>query len=77
MWDYVIEKHGHKEFEAVYNVISQFGSNRFSEEAQNKISEEANIALRALGMADQTKQADLIGLVSSFMIIEELKQQAK
>ena len=24
MWDYVIEKHGRKEFEAVYNIISKY-----------------------------------------------------
>jgi hypothetical protein len=73
MWEYVIEKHGKKEFEAVYAVISQYRDNRFSEEAQKHIAEEVQIELSLLGMSDTQKQQELIGLVSSFMIIEEFK----
>ena len=31
MWDYVIEKHGRKEFDAVYKVLLKYKNDRFSD----------------------------------------------
>ena len=73
MWDMVIEKHGRKEFEATYAIINRFGSDRFAEAAQMQIQAEVNIKLNLLGLEDTQKQQELIGLVSSFMILEEFK----
>ena len=75
MWDYVIEKHGRQEFEQVYQVIRKYKGDRFSDVAQKSIAEESDAVLRPLGMTDPARQAELIGLVSSFMIIEEFKHQ--
>lgn len=75
MWEYVIERHGKKEFDSVYGIVKKFDVDRFSEEGQKQIAIESRAALAKLGMTDETKIADLIGLVSSFIIIEEFKQQ--
>ena len=52
MWDYVIEKHGRKEFEAVYDIIKELKDKRFSEESQKLIAAKVNISLTPLGMSD-------------------------
>eukprot|EP00355_Strombidium_rassoulzadegani_P001087 CAMPEP_0168610640 /NCGR_PEP_ID=MMETSP0449_2-20121227/1898_1 /TAXON_ID=1082188 /ORGANISM="Strombidium rassoulzadegani, Strain ras09" /LENGTH=115 /DNA_ID=CAMNT_0008650965 /DNA_START=515 /DNA_END=859 /DNA_ORIENTATION=- len=71
MWDYVIEKHGRVEFQAVYNIIDKLREQRFSEEGQRVINEQVAVTLSHLGMNEPLKQQELIGLVGSFMIIEE------
>ena len=73
MWEYVIDRHGKKEFDAVYKIVKKYDVDRFSDEGQKQIAIEARAALGPLGMTDETQQADLIGLVSSFIIIEEFK----
>ena len=73
MWEYVIDKHGRKEFEAVYRIIDGMRDLRFSDEAQRAIAEQVHQELSQLGMSDQAKQKELIGLVSSFMIVEDFK----
>jgi hypothetical protein len=55
MWDYVIDKHGRQEFEAVYRVVLKYKNDRFSEESQRKIAEEADCVLRPLGMDESSK----------------------
>jgi len=32
MWDYVIERHGREEFDAVYNIVKKYDVDRFSDE---------------------------------------------
>ncbi len=67
----VINKHGKQEFKACYDVIGKYKDDRFSETSQKKIQIEAGEELKKLGMEDTAKQTELIGLVSSFMILEE------
>jgi hypothetical protein len=52
MWNYLIEKHGRKEFNAVYKIVSKFKDLRFSDEAQNVIAELVNDELVPLGMTN-------------------------
>ena len=51
IWEYIIDKHGRKEFEAVYEIISGF-KDRFSDDAQKRISEQVNEKLTPMGMTD-------------------------
>ena len=74
MWDMVIKKHGEKEFKICYDVIAKFKDDRFSETSQKKIQVESAQELTRLGMSDTGKQQELIGLVSSFMILEEFQK---
>ena len=76
MWDFIIQKHGQNEFQAVYFIISsKYKKDRFSETAQKGIAHDCGKVLAPLGMTDPIKQQELIGLVSSFMIMEEAKYQ--
>jgi hypothetical protein len=77
MWDMVINKHGKKEFDTCYHIIGKFKNNRFSETAQKQIQTEASAELTKLGMSNTTKQQELIGLVSSYMILEEYKTNSR
>ena len=52
MWDYVIEKHGREEFEAVYDVIKKYKDQRFSEDSQILIAEEVRVKLTPLGIPE-------------------------
>lgn len=76
MWDMIIKKYGQNQFQAVYFVLNtKYKKNRFQESFEKKIAEDVNSALSPLGMTDPEKQKELIGLVSSFMIMEEYKEQ--
>ena len=77
MWDMVISKHGKKEFDTCYHIIGKFKNDRFSETAQKQIQTEASAELTKLGMSNTTKQQELIGLVSSYMILEEYKTNSR
>ena len=77
MWDMVINKHGKKEFDTCYHIIGKFKNDRFSETAQKQIQSEASAELAKLGMSNTTKQQELIGLVSSYMILEEYKTNSR
>ena len=77
MWDMVISKHGKKEFDTCYHIIGKFKNDRFSETAQKQIQVEASAELSKLGMSNTTKQQELIGLVSSYMILEEYKTNSR
>ena len=55
MWDYVIERHGRKEFDAVYKIVKKYDVDRFSDEGQKQIAMEAKAALTPLGMIDDTQ----------------------
>ena len=55
MWDYVIERHGRKEFEIVYGILKKHGDARFDERGQKMIAAEVSAALTPLGMGDFDK----------------------
>lgn len=55
MWEYVIERHGKKEFDAVYKIVKKYDVDRFSDEGQKQIAIEAKAALNPLGMVDESK----------------------
>jgi len=55
MWEYVIDRHGKKEFNAVYQIVKKYDVDRFSDEGQKQIAIEARAALNPLGMTDETQ----------------------
>ena len=41
MWEYVIDRHGRKEFDAVYQIVKKYDVDRFSDDGQKLIASEA------------------------------------
>jgi hypothetical protein len=75
MWDYVIERHGRSQFEAVYAVVKRHADQRFDDRGQKMIAAEVSAALTPMGIAEFEKQEELVELVSSFMMVEEFKMK--
>ena len=75
MWDYVIERHGRSQFEAVYAVVKRHAEQRFDDRGQKMIAAEVSAALTPMGIAEFEKQEELVELVSSFMMVEEFKMK--
>lgn len=80
---FVIELHGRDNFEKVYTIMNKYVSHeivlkyvqrdhRFSEENQKKILDEVGAVLS--GESEDARK-DLIGLVSSYMIIEDYNKE--
>ena len=74
IWSYMIDRYGRQEFKAVYEIIKRFGFARLTQEGNAAIQEQASIELTRMGMTDAMKQQDLIGVVASFVQIEEYKK---
>lgn len=41
MWEYVIDRHGRKEFDAVYQIVKKYDVDRFSDDGQRLIAAES------------------------------------
>ena len=65
MWGIMVETHGLKEVETVYDIVSSSKVNRLSEAGQKQIAEEVE---RVLSYVSDEKRQKLIEVVSSFMI---------
>lgn len=65
MWGIMVEAHGLKEVETVYEIVSSRKVNRLSEAGQKQIAEEVG---QVLSYVSDEKRQKLIEVVSSFMI---------
>ena len=72
---FIIELHGKENFEEVYKIMNKYRENRFSEEKQKLIQNEVNEKLLGKKGVSANDVNDLIGLISSFMIIEDYKRE--
>ena len=70
MWNDVINRHGKDEFNSVYSIMQKYSLERFKEQPQILIQDEVSLALPYVTAA---QRSELIGLVSSYMIMEEYK----
>ena len=76
IWQQVIDRHGREEFNLVYEIMNRNRQERFFPEQQAQIKVEVGRLLGARNISEND-QAELIGLVSSRMVIEDFtyKQQ--
>ena len=75
MINQVRERHGSKETDIVLNIVKQYDLGNFSADLQQKMADEVREGLEPLGMTNEHQRADLISLVSSYVIIQNLKKQ--
>lgn len=62
----------------MYFILSvKYRKNRFDPSVEQQIQADVNSALAPLGMTETTKQKELVGLVSSFMMLEEFSSSNK
>lgn len=65
----VRERHGSKETDIVLNIVRKYDLSNFSKELQDQMAAEVKEGLEPLGMATEQQRADLISLISSYLII--------